>query len=41
MVWTAVKFAGGLAKPFLGDLAAQWVAARVEKAKTDSAQPKV
>ncbi len=27
-----VKFAGGLAKPFLGDLAAKWLASRLQKA---------
>ena len=30
--WSLFKFASGLAKPFLGDLAAKWLAARVEKA---------
>ena len=28
--WGVLKFAGGLAKPFLGDLAAKWLAARME-----------
>ncbi len=28
--WGVLKFAGGLAKPFLGDLAAKWIAARME-----------
>ena len=32
--WSLFKFASGLAKPFLGDLAAKWIAARVEKATT-------
>ncbi len=32
--WGFFKFASGLAKPFLGDLAAKWIAARVEKATT-------
>lgn len=27
--WGLLKFAGGLAKPFLGDLAAKWLAARM------------
>lgn len=26
--WGVLKFAGGLAKPFLGDLAAKWLASR-------------
>lgn len=30
--WSLFKFASGLAKPFLGDLAAKWIAARAEKA---------
>ena len=29
-VWGVLKFAGGLAKPFLGDLAAKWLASRME-----------
>ena len=28
--WGVLKIAGGLAKPFLGDLAAKWLAARME-----------
>jgi hypothetical protein len=30
VVWGAVKFAGGLAKPFLGDMAAKWIASKLE-----------
>ena len=31
-LWGVVKFAGGLAKPFLGDIAAKWVAGKMEHA---------
>lgn len=30
-VWTAVKFAGGIAKPFIGEAVAKWVASKVEQ----------
>ena len=30
-IWGVAKFASSLAKPFLGDLAAKWLAARMEK----------
>jgi hypothetical protein len=33
-LWGVVKFAGGLAKPFLGDMAAKWVASKMEGAAT-------
>ena len=30
MIWGVAKFVGSLAKPFLGDLAAKWLASRME-----------
>ena len=35
MVWSAVKFAGGFAKPFLGELVANWITSRTEKPPSD------
>ena len=35
-LWGVAKFAGGLAKPFLSDMAAKWVASRMENAATKS-----
>lgn len=38
-VWTAVKFAGGIAKPFIGEAVAKWVASRVEKTNPPPDEP--